>query len=95
MMGGMIGQDKQGMMGQGMMGSGMMQGGMGPGMMQGGMGPGMMQGGTGPGMMQDMGALFGSRVTPMMNLSADGVPSGLLPHRNGCCAFRGRPTTLW
>ena len=50
MMGGMIGQDKQGMMGQGMMGSGMMQGGMGPGMMQGGMGPGMMQGGTGPGM---------------------------------------------
>ena len=55
MMGGMIGQDKQGMMGQGMMGSGMMQGGMGPGMMQG------------------MGALFGSRVTPMMNLSADDV----------------------
>ena len=85
MMGGMIGQGKQGMMGQGMMG---------PGMMQGGTGPGMMQGGTGPGMMQDMGALFGSRVTPMMNLSADDVPSGLLPHRNGCCAFRGRPTTL-
>ena len=34
-------------------------------MMQGGMGPGMMQGG--------MGALFGSRVTPMMNLSVDDV----------------------
>ena len=82
MMGGMIGQDKQGMMGQGMMEQGMM-------------GPGMMQGGTGPGMMQDMGALFGSWVTPMMNQSADDVPSGLLPHRNGCCAFRGRPTTLW
>jgi hypothetical protein len=33
----------------------------------------MMQGGMGPGMMQGMGALFGSRVTPMMNLSADDV----------------------
>jgi hypothetical protein len=68
-----------GMMGPGMMqggvGHGMMQGGMGPGMMQGGMGPGMMQGGSmGPGMMQGgMGALFGSRVTPMMNLSVDDV----------------------
>ena len=69
MMGGMIGQDKQGVMGQRMMGSGMMQGGMGPGMMQGGMGSGMMQGG--------MGALFGSRVTPMMNLSAEDVRSYL------------------
>lgn len=56
MMGGMMGQSKQGMMGQRMMG---------PGMMQGGMGPGTMQGG--------MGALFGSRVTPMMNLSAEDV----------------------
>jgi hypothetical protein len=42
-----------------------MTGGMGPGMMQGGMGPGMMQGG--------IGALFGSRVTPTMNLSAEDV----------------------
>ena len=42
-----------------------MQGGMGPGMMQGGMGSGMMQGG--------MGRMFGSRVTPMMNLSAQDV----------------------
>ncbi len=54
------------------MGADMMQGGIGPGMMQGGMGPGMMQGGMGPGMMQGgMGALFGSRVTPTMNLSAE------------------------
>ena len=51
-----------------------MTGGMGPGMMQGGMGPGMMQGGMGPGMMQGgMGALFGSRVTPTMNLSVEDV----------------------
>jgi hypothetical protein len=80
MMGGMMGQ---GMMGEGTMGSGqmgeqmgqpmmggcpMMGGMMGKGMKgkgQGGMGPGMMQGG--------MGALFGSRVTPMMNLSAEDV----------------------
>ena len=70
----MMGHGMQGMMGgcpmmgqgmQGMMGSGM----MGPGMMQGGMGPGMMQGG--------MGALLGSRVTPMMNLSAEDVRSYL------------------
>jgi hypothetical protein len=62
------------MMGQGTMGPGMMHDGMGPGMMQGGMGPGMMQGGKGPGMMQGgMGALFGARVTPMMNLSAEDV----------------------
>ena len=38
---------------------------MGSGMM----GSGMMQGGTGPG----MGTLFGSRVTPMMNLSVEDV----------------------
>ena len=61
--GGMMGQSKQGM------GPGMMQGSMGPGMMQGGMGPGMMQGGMGSG----GGAIFGSRVTPMMNLSVDDV----------------------
>jgi hypothetical protein len=68
MMGGcpnMMGQGMQGMMGSGMMGPGMMQGGMGPGMIQGGTSPGMMQGG--------MGVLFGSRVTPMMNLSVDDV----------------------
>jgi hypothetical protein len=47
---------------------------MGPGMMHGGMGPGMMQGGMGPGVMRGgMAALFGSRVTPMMNLSAEEV----------------------
>ena len=83
----------QGGMGAGMMGPGMMQGGMGPdmmmgsgmgpGMMQGGMGPGMMMGsGMGPGMMQGgmgsgAGALFGSRVTPMMNLSVEDVRSYL------------------
>jgi hypothetical protein len=60
----MMGQGKQGMVGQGM-GPGMMHGSMGPGMMQGGMGPGVMQGG--------MAALFGSRVTPMMNLSPEDV----------------------
>src|SRR5262249_61803602 len=50
----------------------MMHGGMGSGMMgqgRGMMGSGMMQGGTGSG----MGALFGSRVTPLMNLSAEDV----------------------
>jgi len=52
------------------MGPGMMQGGMGPGIMQGGMGPGMMQGGM---MQGGMSALFGSRVTPMMNLSTEDV----------------------
>ena len=62
------------MMGQGTMAPGVMHGRMGPGMMQGGIGPGMMQGGMGPGMMQSgMGALFGARVTPMMNLSAEDV----------------------
>jgi hypothetical protein len=51
-----------------------MTGAMCPGMMQGGMGRGMMQGGMGPGTMQGgMGALFGSRVTPTMNLSAEDV----------------------
>ena len=52
------------MMGQGMQGM-MGAGTIGPGMMQGGMGPGMTQGG--------MGALFGSRVTAMMNLSPEDV----------------------
>jgi 3-hydroxyacyl-CoA dehydrogenase, NAD binding domain len=57
----------QGMMGQQMMGSGQPM--MGCPMMAG-----MMQGGRGPGMMQSgMGAVFGSRVTPMMNLSAEDV----------------------
>ena len=61
----MMGQSKQGMVGRGM-GPGMMHGGMGPGMVQeGGMAPGVMQGG--------MAALFGSHVTPMMNLSAEEV----------------------
>ena len=65
----------QGGMGRGNMDSGMcmmMHGGMGSGMMgqgRGMMGSGMMQGGTGSG----MGALFGSRVTPLMNLSAEDV----------------------
>ena len=77
----------QGMSGS--MGPGMMQGGtdrdsMGHGMMRGGqnmeqcmmhgmgsgmMGSGMMQGGTRSG----MGGLFGSRVTPIMNLSVEDV----------------------
>jgi hypothetical protein len=52
---------RSGMMGQNM-GGGMM---MGPGMM----GSGMMQGGARPG----MGMLFGSRVTPPMNLSVEDV----------------------
>lgn len=76
----------QGGMSQGM-GSGMMQGGMGQGMMcpmMGSMMSGMMQGGMGQGTMgpgmigQGMmrggaGGMFGSRVTPMMNLSVDDV----------------------
>jgi hypothetical protein len=33
----------------------------------------MMQGGMAPGMMHGMGALFGSRVTPIMNLSVEDV----------------------
>jgi hypothetical protein len=71
-----------GMMGHGMQRGGMMGGGcpmmggtmgsgqqgmMGQGTGQGMMGSGMMQGGMGPG----MGGLFGSRVTPMMNLSVE------------------------
>jgi len=48
-----------------MMGSMMGQGKQ--GMMRQGMGPGTMQGDMGPGMR----GLFGSRVTPMMNLSAE------------------------
>ena len=88
MQGGM-GQWGPGMMpgGMGQTGPGMMLGGMGqtgPGMMPGGMGqwgPGMMPGGMGqwgPGMMQGgaescSAALFGPRVTPMMNLSVDDV----------------------
>ncbi|HET7851813.1 MAG TPA: hypothetical protein VFK91_03590, partial [Methyloceanibacter sp.] len=52
MMEGMMGQGKQGMMSSGMMGSGMMGSGM--------MGSAKAQGG--------MGALFGSRVTPIMSI---------------------------
>ena len=53
------------------MGSGMTGQHMGRGMMMGSgmMGSGMMQGGTRSG----MGALFGSRVTPVMNLSIEDV----------------------
>jgi hypothetical protein len=73
MMRGMMGSGQQGM-GQGMMGGGcpMMRGMMGSGQ-QGMMGPGMMQGGMGPG----MGGMFGSHVTPMMNLSVEDVRSYL------------------
>ncbi len=82
--GGAQGGMGQGMMGQGMMDSGMMRGGMmGPGMMRGGMSGGMtcpmmnstmMRGMTGQGMMgSGMGAVFGTRVTPIMNLSVDDV----------------------
>jgi len=76
MMGPCMGQGSmgQGMMSPGMMGPGMMQGRMGQGMMGPGMmGPGMMQGGMGAGMGAGTGALFGSRVTPMMNLSVEDV----------------------
>lgn len=83
---GMMGGSGQGMMGRSMMhgdamGHGMMQGGS-PGMMGHGMQGGMMQGSvTGSGMMchsmlggaGGMGALFGSRVVPTMNLSVDDV----------------------
>jgi hypothetical protein len=66
----MQGDMGQGTMGPGMMGPGMMREGMGQGMMGSGMmGPGMMRGGMDPG----RGALFGSRVTPMMNLSVEDV----------------------
>jgi hypothetical protein len=66
------------MMGQGMRPSVMMA----PGMMQGGRGPGMMGQGIGSGMMMGSGmmapgggmsAMFGTRVVPMMNLSAEDV----------------------
>lgn len=61
-------------MGQGSTGQGMMHEGMGQGMTGSGMmGPGMMRDGTDPG----RGALFGSRVTPMMNLSVEDVPGYL------------------
>lgn len=78
-----------GMMGPGTMQDGMGQGamqGMGPGMMQGAgagmvcpMMSGMMQGNSamGPEMVRGMGALFGSRVTPVMNLSIEDVRSYL------------------
>lgn len=67
-------------------GPGMMQrgsGGMGPGMMQGyhgrmgQMGPGMMQGGMMQGGMGTAAEPFGTRVTPMMNLSVEDVRSYL------------------
>ena len=73
-------------------GSGMMQGHhgrmeqMGPGMMQGGMMQGgMMQGGMMQGGMGTAAAPFGTRVTPMMNLSVEDVRSYLdaqLEHLN-------------
>jgi hypothetical protein len=70
----------QGGMSQGMMGQGMMCPMM-RAMMQGGMsqemtGPGMTgQGMIGSGMTGSMGGMFGSRVTPIMNLSVDDVRS--------------------
>ncbi|EIG62837.1 hypothetical protein [Bradyrhizobium sp. WSM1253] len=57
MMGGGMGSKREGMTGGGMMGGGMM-------------GSGMMGGG---GARSGMGELFGSRVTPVMNLSVDDV----------------------
>ena len=53
--------DVRGGMGSGMMGSGMMDSAI--------MGSGMMQGGSRSG----IGGLFGSRVTPIMNLSVEDV----------------------
>jgi hypothetical protein len=72
MMGGMM---DQGMMGQQMMGPGQPNQPTGQPMMGCPMMAGMMgQGGMGPGMMQSgMGTVFGSRVTPMMNLSAEDI----------------------
>lgn len=61
----MQGNTSPGMMAPGMMQGSMGQGTMGPGMMA----PGTMPGGTGVG----TGAPFGSRVTPMMNLSVEDV----------------------
>jgi hypothetical protein len=72
---GMMGSSQTGQQaGQQMMGGCPMMGGMmgqGKGGMMGSgmMGPGMMQGGMAPG----MGAVFGTRVTPMMNLSVEDV----------------------
>ncbi|RTM14182.1 MAG: hypothetical protein EKK33_07290 [Bradyrhizobiaceae bacterium] len=70
----------QGGMGQQPKGQGMTQGGMGSDVMCPMMRPGMIQGGMmgtemmGSGMMGGgMSALFGSRVTPVMNLSVDNV----------------------
>jgi hypothetical protein len=70
--------------GSGGMGPGMMQGyhgrmgQMGPGMMQGGMMQGgMMQGGMMQGGMGTAAEPFGTRVTPMMNLSVEDVRSYL------------------
>jgi len=63
------GQTGQQMMGGCPMTGGMMGQGKGGMMGSGMMGPGMMQGGMAPG----MGAVFGTRVTPMMNLSVEDV----------------------
>jgi hypothetical protein len=63
---GMMGSGQTGQTGQPMMSGCPMMGGM---MGQGMMGSGMMQGGMEPG----KGGIFGSRVTPMMNLSVDDV----------------------
>jgi len=80
MMGGGTGQGMPGMMQDGT-DQGMMRGGMmGRGMMQGGPGEMMcpMMGGMMDGRMSaGMGGLFGSRVVPKMNLSADDVRSYL------------------
>jgi hypothetical protein len=76
MMGGMMGHGGQGGMmdqGGGMKGGCPMMSGMKGTGRQGMMGPGMMQGGMGPG----MGGMFGSHVTPMMNLSVEDVRSYL------------------
>jgi hypothetical protein len=78
-----LGQNDQ-QAGRPMMAPGVMPGriGPGPGTMQAGVGPGMPQSGVSLGMMQagiapGAGAMFGSRVTPMMNLSAEDVRSYL------------------
>jgi hypothetical protein len=69
----------QGMMGQRMMAQGMMGGGMMGRMGEGrqgmmGMDPGMMRGRMMPGATPSgMASMFGSRVTPMMNLSVEDV----------------------
>lgn len=55
----------------GTMGQGMMKGSM--ECEHGKMGKGMMQDGMGPGMGRGTGALFGTRVTPVMNLSVEDV----------------------